>query len=75
MTRPTITEQRQAVEELLDFTEPGDGRIAVEQAILTLAWLERRAELVKEIERLDREVPALAVLLKAFPDAKIEAVR
>lgn len=74
MTPPrfTISQQRQAVEGLLAFAKVGsETELAARQAALTLAWIERRSELVKEVERLDREAPELLSVLKEFPGAKI----
>lgn len=40
-----------------------------------LAWLERRQELMKALDRLERERPDLVDLLNAFPGAQIADVR
>jgi len=83
MTIPpfTITEQREAVEGYLDYIATGDGApgpemyAALQQAALTLGWLERKHELVREIARLDREAPHLSALLREFPGTRIDGVR
>lgn len=80
MSKPSLIEQRQAVESLIncalldEMPAPMDVENA-KQAVLTLLWLERRAELVKDVERLDREAPSIAHVLREFPCASIEEVR
>lgn len=80
----TITQQREAVECLINAAlerapiplSAGSPIFeAAKKAVLTLAWIERRADLVKEVERLEREAPQLATLLREFPGAKISEVR
>jgi hypothetical protein len=73
----SIAQQRQAVEHLLALFMQADSTItgAARQAVLTLAWLERRAELIKALDRLERERPDLVDLFKEFPGAEIADVR
>jgi hypothetical protein len=40
-----------------------------------LAWLERRSELMKALDRLERDRPELVELLNAFPGSEIVDVR
>ena len=40
-----------------------------------LAWLERRQELIRAIEELERRAPYMADLLREFPNSRIETVR
>lgn len=79
MTRFTITQQRQAVEHVIDqFGAHSISDVttdALKQAALTLALIERKVELYREIERLDREAPELLTVLKEFPAARIVGVR
>lgn len=79
MSRYSLAQQRQSVEHVLAQTgrdEPDDSIAdAVRQACLTLAWLERRAELIRALDRLERERPELVDLFQAFPDTTIADVR
>jgi len=73
----SIARQRQAIEHLIaragkeqiDLHEPA------RQGALVLAWLERRQELMKALDRLERERPDLVDLLQKFPGAQIADVR
>jgi hypothetical protein len=73
----SLAQQRQAVEHLLALFMQADSTItgAARQAVLTLAWLERRAELMRALDRLERERPDLVDLFRAFPGAEIADVR
>lgn len=79
MATPSLANQRACVEHLIALHRRGvdDDTIldGAKQAALTLAWLERRAELVREIARLDQAAPELAQLLRDMPGATIADVR
>lgn len=73
----SIARQRQAIEhlialagnEVIDLHEPA------RQGALVLAWLERRQELMRALDRLERERPDLIDLFREFPGAQIADVR
>ena len=46
-----------------------------DQAIVTLKWLEKRADLLKELIRIDKSEPALAHIMRNFPDARITEIK
>ena len=77
----SIAQSRQAVEHLIAMAEsnkwlyPGSILDGAKQAALTLSWLERRAELMKALDRLERERPDLVDLFEAFPGSQIADVR
>jgi hypothetical protein len=77
----SIAMARQSIEHLIALCEThadGSMRSICNQAkhgALVLAWLERRQDLMKAVERLDRQRPDLADLLRAFPGAEIVDVR
>lgn len=81
MPNPTLTEQREAVEALIflatqDNAQPhGTMVAAARQAVLTLAWLERKENLVRELVRLEREAPDVARALVEWPGLQIAGVR
>jgi hypothetical protein len=67
-----------AVEHMIAAAESAGittAREAARQAVLTLTWLERRAELIKALDRLERERPDLVDLFREFPGAQIADVR
>jgi chloramphenicol 3-O-phosphotransferase len=76
----SLAQQRQAVEHLLALHNAA-GRLdstviaAARQAVLTIAWLERHQELMRALDRLQRERPDLADLFREFPGAQIADVR
>jgi len=71
MSNPSLSNQRRCVEHLIALHRRSvdDDTIldGAKQAALTLAWLERRAELVKAIDALDKAAPELAALLLDMP--------
>ena len=68
----SIAQARQAIEHLIARNEDGSTIIdAARQGALILAWLERREELLKAVDRLDRSRPDLVDLFKAFPGTDI----
>ena len=73
----SLAQQRQAIEHLIALHghEANTVATAAKQGALTLAWLERRSELVKALDRLERERPELVELLNAFPGSEIVDVR
>lgn len=72
--KPPITLQREAVEQAYNALIDTPHAPHLKQAALTLAWIERKAELVKAVDMLDREQPALAEVLAHFPGTKIAAL-
>lgn len=79
MPNPSLTAQREAVETLICLAEDNDVRAGTvddaKQAALTLAWLERKEALVRELVRIEREAPELARALVEWPGLKIAGVR
>ena len=78
MPKPSLTEQREAVEALINEAlggEPVPSVEAAKHAVLTLAWLERKENLVREIVRLEREAPDVARALVEWPGLQIAGVR
>lgn len=79
MTKPTLSEQREAVEALVCFAkDAGVKPEIIERArfgVLLLAWFERRQEIVKEVARLEQQAPELAAALRQFPGAQIAGVK
>lgn len=81
--KPTLTEQREAVEELIAeaVKDDMDGETIAraKQACLTLAWIERSTELIKMLNGLKNENPELFEMLNkissTFPGVKIDAIR
>jgi hypothetical protein len=76
----SLAQQRQAIEHLLVLQKRNNAwtdtiQEAAKQGALTLAWLERRSELMKALDRLERERPELVELLNAFPGSEIVDVR
>jgi hypothetical protein len=75
----SLANQRSCVEHLIALHRRSvdDDTIldGAKQAALTLAWLERRAELVKAIDALDKAAPELARLLLDAPGTQIADVR
>lgn len=77
MSNPSLAMARQCVEHLIALHGRGDDTIVegAKHAARTLAWLERRAELVKAIDALDKAAPELARLLLDAPGTQIADVR
>lgn len=69
--------QRSCVEHLIALHRDESDSIleGAKQAALTLAWMEKRGELLRELVRLEREAPDLSALLREMPDARIVDVR
>jgi hypothetical protein len=80
--KPSLALQRQSLEHVLavagchpaDLVSP-EIKEACRIGILTLAWLERRQELMKALDRLERERPDLVDLFREFPGSQIADVR
>lgn len=75
----SLAYQRQCVEHLIALCTAKRGMSGpviegAKQAALTIGWVEKRAELIKEVERLNKEAPELAEILKEFPGSKIARV-
>jgi len=79
MPNPTLTEQREAAEALINLGIDNDMRPRdiepAKAAVLTLAWLERKENLVRELVRLEREAPDVARALVEWPGLQIAGVR
>lgn len=77
----SLAMQRQCVEHLLAFAESRAGDMSASviegcrQAVLSLAWIERRQDLIKALDRMERHRPDLAEIFKEFPNAEIVDVR
>ena len=74
----SIAQQRQAIEHLAYLGDSGDNDsiiAAAKQGCIVLAWLERRSELMKALDRLERERPDLVDLFREFPGSQIADVR
>lgn len=77
----SIAMARQSIEHLIALCEThSDGSMQAicnqaKHGAVVLAWLERRQELMRALDRLERERPDLVDLLNAFPGAQIADVR
>jgi hypothetical protein len=72
----SITQARQAIEHVTQaYADEGTIVEAAREGVRILAWLERRQELMRALDRLERERPDLVDLLNAFPGAQIADVR
>ena len=69
----SLSFQRQSIEHLIPACEKTDPQLvpALKAAALTIGWIERRAELIREIDRLEREAPELAEILRTLPGTRI----
>lgn len=69
-SKPSLAQQYQAVRHhiVLGGLPVGDTvRVAAEQAVLTLQFLEKHADLYRKIEEVRKADPDLAALLHFFP--------
>lgn len=48
-----------------------DVRANAEAGIASLEWVERNVEIIREVQRLMTETPAVIAVLRAFPGAQI----
>lgn len=81
----TLTEQREAIEICLDQLEAFliQDKDAVPKSILetakkgctSMAWIERRQELVRALHKLQQDAPEMAKLFEEFPGSEIKEVR
>lgn len=73
----SLAMQRGAVEHLIALHDDEGSTVgaAAKDACRTLAWLEKRQELIRAIEDLNRRSPALADILLQFPGSTIADVR
>lgn len=76
----SLSYQRQTVEHIAALYDKGDLQqrdraVSLRQTAVVLAWLERRQELMRAIDRLERERPDLVDLFREFPGAQIADVR
>lgn len=74
----TLTFQRQCIEHLIARAQTQASEDVLEgarQAVRALAWVERRQELMKALDRLERERPDLVELFRVWPEARIVDVR
>ncbi len=69
--------QRGAIEHLIALHDDDASTIiaAAKDGVRTLAWIERRQDLIRAIADLDRRAPAMAEILLAFPEARIVGIR
>jgi hypothetical protein len=75
-TKYSITQARQAIEHVTAaYADEGTVVEAAREGARILAWLERRAELVKAVDALERQRPDLVDLFREFPGAEIADVR
>lgn len=75
----SLSYQRQCVEHLIALCTDKKGMTGpiiegAKQAARTIGWIEKRAELIREVDRLEREAPELADLLREFPGAHVARV-
>jgi len=81
MPKSSLTQQREAVEALINLAIDNDNDARpntiedAKQAVLTLAWLERKESLVRELARIEREAPEIARALVEWPGLQIAGVR
>jgi hypothetical protein len=72
----SINQARQAIEHVTHaYADEGTIVEAAREGVRILAWLERRQELMKALDRLERERPDLVDLFREFPGAQITDVR
>jgi hypothetical protein len=84
MSTPSLSMQRQSIEHLLGVLESQGKRTKndrwremIETArygCRTLAWIERREELIKKLVALEEAEPLLAEIVRAFPHATLREV-
>lgn len=72
----SLTAQREAVERCLAALDGGpsvdrDTILAARKGVLTLAWFERRDELVRAVVKLDKAAPGLKAIFETFPGADL----
>lgn len=81
MSFPSIPLARQSIEHLIALHEiHSDGSMQTicanaKHGCVVLAWLERRQELMRALENLERQRPDLVDLFREFPGAQILDVR
>jgi hypothetical protein len=79
--RPSLSIARQSIEHLIALHEIySDGSMRTicanaKHGCVVLAWLERREELMRALDNLERQRPDLVDLLTAFPGSQIVDVR
>lgn len=74
----TLTEQREALEECIAFAHglvPKEKLALAQKGCLSMAWLERRQELVRALYKLQQDAPEMAKLFEEFPGSEIKEVR
>jgi hypothetical protein len=84
MEKPSLSMQRQSIEHLLGVLESQGKRTKSDRwqqmietarhGCRTLAWIERREDLIRKINALHDAEPALAAVLASFPDATLRDV-
>jgi hypothetical protein len=84
MSTPSLSMQRQSIEHLLSVLESQGKKSKSDRWLQmietarygcrTLAWIERREDLVRKINALHEAEPALAAILANFPDATLRDV-
>jgi hypothetical protein len=84
MSTPSLSMQRQSIEHLLSVLESQEKKSKSDRwqqmietaryGCRTLAWIERREDLIRKINALHEAEPALASILASFPDATLRDV-
>jgi hypothetical protein len=84
MEKPSLSMQRQSIEHLLGVLESQGQRTKSDRwqqmietarhGCRTLAWIERREDLIRKINALHEAEPTLAAILASFPDATLRDI-
>jgi hypothetical protein len=84
MSTPSLSMQRQSIEHLLSVLESQGKRKkddrwqqmieTARHGCRTLAWIERREDLIRKIHALHEAEPMLASILASFPDATLRSL-
>lgn len=82
----TLSEQREAIEECLSYlgtvlderesySHINEALILAKAGCTSIAWIERRQELVRALYKLEQDAPEMAKLFEAFPGSEFAEVR
>jgi hypothetical protein len=81
MSTPSLSMQRQSIEHLLSVLESQGKRTKSDRwqqmietaryGCRTLAWIERREDLIRKLVALEEAEPTLAEILRVFPHATL----
>jgi hypothetical protein len=84
MSTPSLSMQRQSIEHLLSVLESQGKKSKSDRwqqmietaryGCRTLAWIERREDLIRKIHALHEAEPMLASILASFPDATLRSL-